>query len=134
MPSTRHLRRSKSSGEGFSLLEMLVALAILGLTLGALYRGAAGATRNVGADEKYAYGVELARSVLASHGRVPAAGVNEGGETDGEYRWYARSSPVLIPGQDAAAALHEIEVGVNWADGRRRRAVVLHSVVEVYTP
>ena len=40
----------------------------------------------------------------------------------------------LIPGQDAAAALHEIEVGVNWADGRRRRAVVLHSVVEVYTP
>ena len=134
MSLTRHLWRSQSSGKGFSLLEMLVALAILGLTLGALYRGAAGATRNVGADEKYAYGVELARSVLANHGRVPAAGVNVGGETDGEYRWYARSSPAAIPGQRGAAALHEIEVGVNWVDGSRRRAVVLHSVVEVYTP
>ncbi len=134
MSLTRRLWRSQSSGKGFSLLEMLVALAILGLALGALYRGAAGATRNVGADEKYAYGVELARSVLANHSRVPAGGVNEGGETEGEYRWYARSSPALALGQEGGAALHEIEVGVNWVDGARRRAVVLHSVVEVYTP
>ncbi len=107
-----------------------MALVILGLALAALYRGAAGATRNVGADEKYAYGVELARSVLANHGRVPAEGIDAGGETDGEYRWYARSSPAFVLDQDAAAPLHEIEVGVNWMDGLRRRAIVLHSVVE----
>ncbi|MDC0362620.1 prepilin-type N-terminal cleavage/methylation domain-containing protein [Halioglobus sp.] len=134
MLSIRRRQTSAASGGGFSLLEMLVALVILGLALGALYRGAAGATRNVGADEKYAYGVELARSVLANHGRVPAAGVNVGGETDGEYRWYARSSPALIPGQEVAAALHEIEVGVNWVDGARRRTIVLHSVVEAEAP
>ena len=134
MLSTRRVQTSEASGRGFSLLEMLVALVILGLALGALYRGAAGATRNVGADEKYAYGVELARSVLANHGRVPEAGINVGGETDGEYRWYARSSPVFLVGQNAAAPLHEIEVGVNWMDGLRRRAIVLHSVVEAEAP
>ena len=54
-----------SRGKGFSLLEMVVAISILGLTLGALYQAVSGATRNVRTDEKYAYGVELARSLLA---------------------------------------------------------------------
>ena len=67
------LRRVTRAG-GFSLLEMLVAISILALALGALYQAAAGATRNVRIDEKYAYSVELARSLLAEHARVPAAG------------------------------------------------------------
>ena len=39
---------------GFSLLEMVVAVAILALALGTLYQAASAATRNVRSDETYA--------------------------------------------------------------------------------
>ena len=126
--------RPKSSA-GFSLLEMVVAVAILALALGALYQSASGATRNVRIDEKYAFGVELARSLLADNGMVPVSGVNVAGETKGGFNWYARTQPLdfgeALPG---GAALLEIEVGVSWADGGKRREVVLNSIVEGYVP
>lgn len=114
------------------MLEMLVAIAILGLALGVLYQSATGATRNVRADERYAYGVELARSLLASHARVSATGVNDQGETEGEFRWRVNSSPIAQRrGAPGRASLHDIEVMVGWDDGGRAREVVLNSVVEV---
>jgi general secretion pathway protein I len=125
MPSTRRAQA------GFSLLEMVVAIAILALALGALYQAAGGATRNVRAAEKYAYGVELARSVLADNATVSPAGVNKGGETPGGFEWRVATSPVNL--QRTALAdvrLHQIEVAVSWEDGGRRRTVVLNSVVE----
>jgi general secretion pathway protein I len=119
---------------GFSLLELVVALSILALALGALYQATGGATRNVRADEKYAYGVELARSLLADNGRVPADGKSESGETSGGFSWYVETSPVNFARTSRPKTLiHEIEVGVNWTDGGRRREVVLNSVVEGYS-
>ncbi|MEH6610857.1 MAG: prepilin-type N-terminal cleavage/methylation domain-containing protein [Halioglobus sp.] len=116
---------------GFSLLEMMVAIAILGLSLGALYQSAGGATRNVRMDERYAYGVELARSLLASNARVPAAGLSQQGETEGEFSWRVSTSPVAQRrGGNLGASLQNIEVAVSWIDGGRPREVVLHSVVE----
>ena len=116
---------------GFSLLEMMVAIAILGLALGALYQAASGATRNIRTDEKYAYGVELARSVLAANARVPAEGVNRSGETEGGFRWQVATRRIEL-GRTAlaAASLHDIQVSVSWRDGRRRPEVILNSVVE----
>ena len=116
---------------GFSLLEMLVAISILGLALGALYQAASGATRNVRTDEKYAYGVELAQSLLADNAMVPLSGVNIQGETPGGFKWRVNSRHVKL--QRSAlpvGSLHDIEVGVAWVDGRKRREVVLNSVVE----
>jgi general secretion pathway protein I len=116
---------------GFSLLEMLVAISILGLALGALYQAASGATRNVRTDEKYAYGVELAQSLLAENAMVPLSGVNIQGETSGGFKWRVNTRPVKL--QRSAlpvGSLHDIEVGVAWVDGRKRREVVLNSVVE----
>lgn len=116
---------------GFSLLEMVVAISILALALASLYQAAGGATRNVRTDEKYAYGVELAQSVLASNAMVPLSGVSSQGETAGGFRWRVNTRPVnlqrtsLPPG-----SLHEIEVGVSWVDGRKKREIVLNSVVE----
>jgi general secretion pathway protein I len=125
----RHSSRRRT--RGFSLLEMMVAIAILGLSLGALYQSVSGATRNLRTDEKYAYGVELARSLLANNARVPAAGVTARGETEGGFAWTLAASP-LDPGnaQLARGALQNIEIAVSWQDGLKRRRVVLHSVVE----
>ena len=83
------MRQSRERTSGFSLLEMMVAIAILAVSLGTLYQAVSGATRNVRTDEKYAYGVELARSLLASNAMVPASGLNAQGETEGEFKWEA---------------------------------------------
>lgn len=124
-------RASPRRASGFSLLEMVVAIAILGLALGALYQAAGGATRNVRIDEKYAYGVELARSLLAAHTPAPAQGVSQRGETEGGFAWRVDTRPINLERTSlASASLQEIEVGVSWVDGGKRREVVLDSVVE----
>ena len=117
---------------GFSLLEMVVAVAILGLALGALYQAASGATRNVRADERYAYAVELGRSLLALNSRVPAGGLTDRGETAGGFRWAVRAQPVSRPrdSQVPPGLLQRIDVTVAWRDGLRERSIELASVVE----
>ena len=120
----------RQSVRGFSLLEMVVAMAVLSLCLTVLYQATGGATRNVRVDEKYAYAVELARSLLADHRSVPIGGVSRGGETPGGFQWSAATSPVPVSGEYLSpGALHRIEVAVNWKDGSKSRSVVLHSVV-----
>jgi general secretion pathway protein I len=120
---------------GFSLLEMLVAISILAVALVSLYQAASGATRNVRATEKYTYGVELARSLLAENAVVPLTGVNLGGETSGGFRWRVNSQPVGLDRTGiAAGSLQKIEVSVSWSDGSKSREVLLHSVVEGRQP
>ena len=119
---------------GFSLLEMLVAISILALALGSLYQAASGATRNVRTSERYAYGVELARSLLSEHAMVAQQGVNNSGETTSGYQWRVQSTPVNLQRAGLGRSqLHELEVGVAWFDGSKRREIVLNSVVEAYT-
>lgn len=129
MRSTRKIGRRPSAG--FSLLEMVVAISILGLALVTMYQAASGATRNVRTDEKYAYSVELARSLLAEHSQVPLSGVTDRGETPGGFRWRVETRPVDLQRTSLQmGSLHQIEVAVGWLDGRKEREVVLNSVVE----
>ena len=121
---------SRNSSSGFSLLEMVVAIAILGLALGALYQAAGGATRNVRTDERYAYATELAQSLLANHNRIPAQGVSERGETAGGFVWEVVTRPIESSGTSRAVTLHEIQVIVAWSEGLRSPEVVLNSVAE----
>ncbi len=118
---------------GFSLLEMLVAMSILGMALGALYQAATGATRNVRTAERYAYGVELARSLLAEHTMVPAQGVDAVGETAAGYEWRVTSAGrTRVRGQAARVQVHDVAVVVSWFDGSKRREVRLDSAAEAY--
>ncbi len=120
---------------GLSLLEMLVAMTILSLALGALYQAATGATRNVRTAERYAYGVELARSLLAENTMIPADGVDQVGETASGYEWRVSSSPRDSQrGRGSGAEIHDIAVLVTWFDGSKRREIRLDSVVEAYRP
>lgn len=124
------IRASFRRESGFSLLEMVVAMAILGLTLGALYQAVGGATRNVRADERYAYGVELARSLVANYSEVPVEGLSASGETAGGYNWRVTAVPLDIEmGRQSVATLASLEVIVSWPDGSRWREVQLDSVV-----
>lgn len=116
---------------GFSLLEMMVAIAILALALGSLYQAASGATRNVRTGERYAYGVELARSLVANNAIVPERGLNSSGETGSGYNWQVVSTPRQGGrGNRLESRLQDLEVSVSWYDGSKKRSVVLYSVVE----
>ncbi|MFK8043208.1 prepilin-type N-terminal cleavage/methylation domain-containing protein [Congregibacter sp.] len=117
--------------QGFSLLEMVVAVAILGLALGALYQSVGGATRNVRADQRYAYAVELGRSLIADNSVVPVEGLQKNGETSGGFVWQVAASPVVRPRGSALGGgrLQRIDVRVSWPDGTRQREINLHSVV-----
>ena len=123
--------RSGDRAGGYSLIEMVVAMAILGLALGALYQAASGATRNVRTDQRHAYAVELARSLLADHSVVPVEGISSAGETSSGFRWRVAASPLRrergspLPG----GMLQELAVTVSWPDGLRQRSVTLNSIV-----
>ncbi len=106
-------------------------MAILALALGALYQAASGATRNVRTDQRFAYAVELARSLVADNSAVPFQGTSKRGETAGGFRWEVVASPVARPVGSAldGGRLQQLDVSVSWPDGTRWREVRLHSVV-----
>jgi general secretion pathway protein I len=110
---------------GFTLLEMLVALAIMGMSLGLLYRASGGAVRNVGTVEHLQRAILVAQSVRELHDSVPQQGWNEAGRSAG-YAWQVRSTPhdATTPGAAPAASLvrlHEIQILVTWDDAGRTR-------------
>ena len=117
--------------KGFSLLEAMVAISILGIALGGLYSAASGATRNVRADERYAFAVELGRSLLADNNQVPKSGMSSNGVTAGGFKWSVTTRPAPLGRSGLSeGALQEIAVVVSWADGQRDRKIQLDSVVE----
>ncbi|WP_024538107.1 PulJ/GspJ family protein [Comamonas badia] len=113
---------------GFSLLEILVAFAILALSLGALYRATGGAVRNVSHIETQQRVLALLQSVLAGVDGVPEHGLAEQGEAR-DLHWSLRSSPYAGGAGGAGGAstpsvpaLHEVQATVTWnEDGRERQ-------------
>ena len=104
---------------GFSLLELLVAFAIMAMSLGLLYRVAGSSARHVSDTVQAQQAVWLAESLLASHSSVRPEGWNEAGNSAG-FEWQARSSP-YNSGIDGAQAvpLHEIRLSISWVTGSR---------------
>ena len=115
---------------GFSLLEILVALAIAALALGLLYRVSGNNARQVGNLAQHERAMVLAQSLLAVHETVPAQGLAEAGEAAG-YGWTLRSRAYPTPASQAApqvARLHEVQVSVQWHDGAGARTFELSSL------
>lgn len=129
--------RSKMWAEsvrGFSLLEMLVALVILSLSLGALYQGATRAIQNTSVADQYTRAVMLAESMIASSNYVTAEQASISGEFE-IYTWEARSWPADISDNTKADApvigqpLQYLSVTVTWPGGKLDRQLELLTVV-----
>ncbi|MDD0813467.1 type II secretion system protein [Curvibacter sp. HBC28] len=105
---------------GFSLLELLVAIAIMGMAMGLLYRASGGSARSVGQAEAYQRAAVVLESLLSARDAVPDIGVNESGRSAG-YEWAVRSEPWTQGGglDPRAVPLHRVFMTVRWLDGER---------------
>ena len=119
---------------GFSLLEMLVALVILSLSLGALYQGATRAIQNTSVADQYTRAVMLAESMIATSNYVTAERASISGEFE-IYTWEARSWPADISDNNEADApvngqpLQYLSITVTWPGSKSDRQLELLTVV-----
>jgi general secretion pathway protein I len=123
-------------GAGFTLLEVVVALAIAGLALVGLFR--AGGTGLFAADTaaRAEEAVERAQSHLAAVGRGAALTAGQFTDDDGGgYRWRLGVRPVATrqtAGPDGVSTtnttLYAVEVEILWRDSGHERAVVLKTL------
>lgn len=114
---------------GFSLLEMVVAISILSVSLLILYQATSGATHNVRVDEKYTYAILLAESLIADN-NIPLASsaLSKQGTTDTGYRWMINMEPMTDT--NTAIALYQTQVNVSWDEGlEKERTVQLQTVL-----
>ena len=132
MRADRRLAAAARRMRGFTLLEVVVALAIAALALVGLFRaGSSGlfaADMAAHADEA----LERAQSHLAGFARAAAIAPGElDGDDGGDFQWYARVQPIAAQtvapsGQPATVrTLYEIGVTESWGSGGRRHSVTL---------
>lgn len=121
---------------GFTLLEVVVALAITGLALVGLFRAGSGGLFAVDTAALAEEAVQRAQSHLAAIGRNAA--LTEGqftGDDGGGYRWTLRVRPLDVrqsAGQDGLSAatttLFDVEVAISWPGQAGERQVVLRTL------
>ena len=113
---------------GFSLLELLVAFAIMAMSLGLIYRVAGGSARHVADATQAQQAAWLAQSILASRNDVRVDGWNESGESGG-INWQVRSTPhVSSLSGPLVVPLHEIRLLLTWTTGSRPGQLELNTL------
>ena len=112
---------------GLSLLELLVAFAIMAFSLGILYQASGSNIKNTSKAVQYQRALMLAESTLTSKESVNEAGWNESGQLT-DLRWQISSTPYLTDdGQSRLSEplLHRIVVQVAWGEGASQRSIQL---------
>ena len=127
---------ARTRQRGYTLIEVIVAFALLALALTLLLGTLSGATRQV------RWSADAGRAALHARSLLAAAGVGEplrtgeqaGELEDGRYRWTLRVVPWTDPsaaaGPVALAAdrLFELELDVRWGAGGPRERVQLRTL------
>lgn len=120
---------------GFTLLEVVVAIAIAALALVALFRAGSAGLFSADTAVRVAEAVERAQSHLSAFGQAVALkpGELEGDDGDG-YHWKIVARPIAMqpPPQPeqagVATALYDVTVVVSWPDSGRSHSVILNTL------
>jgi general secretion pathway protein I len=125
------MRAGRTSSEGFTLIEVLVAFVILAFSLAALTTLFSGSLRSVKLGEDYAHATALGRARLALIDSDGLDGIGvEAGETEDGYRWSVETAQM----PDLEAAFDEsgfrplaVRVTVSWG-ALDNRSVTLSTI------
>lgn len=129
--------RPRGSQRGYTLLEIIVAFAVLGLALVLLLGTLSGGIRQVRWAADSARAALHAQSLLDSVGvgEVLQAGRRDGSFDDGRYRWRLQVEPYVDPGprpprpvDPYAPRLMELQLRVTWGEGGPRERLELRTL------
>jgi general secretion pathway protein I len=123
-------------GNGFTLLEVVVALVIAALALVGLFRAGSGGLLSVDTAARAEEAVQRAQSHLAAIGRDAALVEGEStGDDGGGYRWALRVVPLATqPAQanngisSTTTTLYAVEVAISWPGRAGDRSVLLRTL------
>ena len=102
--------QSSWSQRGFSLVEVIVALAIVALMLGAIYQVATGSVRSTAKTDNYLRALTTAQSVLAQASAQPILRVGTTlGSSDG-VAWSRSIKPYSAPAPTPETRLYQVTV------------------------
>ncbi len=119
---------------GFSLLELLVAFAIMAMSIGMIYRAMGSSVHSVAAVSLQQQAVAIAEGLLNTRDSVTEQGWQESGVTDA-FTWQVVSDLVSsTPSSPQSLPLHHVSVVVSWTDGISTRQVVLQTFLPQRQP
>ena len=121
---------------GYTLIEIIVAFAILALGLTMLLGTLSGATRQVRQAGDAGRAGLHAQSLLAEFGELPQPGARTGELEEGRYRWRLQVEPWTDPAPRSgperidpnAARLLRLQLQVEWGEGGPAQRVQLSSL------
>ena len=122
-----------AGSRGFSLIEVLAALAVMGLALTVLYQSASTATSSVRVASEYAEALALGESMLDAFSAQSPPKKQDGGRF-GRFEWSATAEPFSAdeiseqPAEAGFPPLMQVTLTVNWAGQGRERELTLQTV------
>lgn len=129
-PSWSRLPARGEGRRGFTLIEVLAALAILGLALGVLFQIFSTGLGSARVAQGYTLATALAESKLASLGiEEPLAEGETAGWFDDDFRWRVAvrsyEQEARAAGEGASIEPYEVVVTVSWGEPDEERSVSL---------
>jgi general secretion pathway protein I len=115
--------------EGFTLLEVIVALAILSVAFALAMELLAAGVRSAKASEDYTQAVLLARQKMAEVVVTPnLEGSADKGDFDRGFHWYSEVQPLSQEEErDPAARLYQVRVRVTWPGRGAEKSLDLYT-------
>jgi len=120
---------------GFTLLEVLVSLAIIAIALTMIMQLFSGSLRSAALSRSYGEATLLAdckmNEILEDNELPGEEGYSENGQMDGGYSWEVNVTPYeeFAPEEETfPLTLYRIDVTVSWGEGERERLIALSTV------